>query len=74
MWGESIWGGSGDARRVGRRDCRTCKAVTRRNVSILITWEELSGDTNSCPTSSSAYLLVHLPAWQQAFGGADLSW
>ena len=62
MWGESTWGGSGDARRVGRRDCRTRKAITRRTVSILITWKALSGETNSRPTSNSAYLMVHLPA------------
>lgn len=35
MWGESISGGRGEARRVGRRDCRMRRAVARRDRSVL---------------------------------------
>lgn len=31
MWGESISGGRGEARRVGRRDCSMRRAVTSRD-------------------------------------------
>lgn len=60
MWGESISGGRGEARRVGRRDCSTRKAVARKKIRMLTAWEEVLGETYSCPASKSARPVMHL--------------
>ena len=59
MWGESISGGRGEARRLGRRDCSTRKAVAR-NVSSWTACLQVPSKTYSCPASMSARLVVHL--------------
>lgn len=77
MWGESISGGRGEARSVGRRDCRMRRAVARRKwVSTLSPSKAVPSETYSCPASRSARLGVHLQIWPQvvrAHDGADLS-
>lgn len=74
MWGESISGGRGEARRVGRRDCNTRNAVVRSNVSNGTAQKEVLSEKYSCPASKSARLVVRLQTCHQIVEGADLSW
>lgn len=74
IWGESISGGRGEARRVGRRDCSTRNAVAKSNVSSRTTQKEVLSEKYSCPASKSARLMVRLQTWHQIVEGADLSW
>ena len=74
MWGESISGGRGEARRVGRRDCSTRKARCEEEVSRWTNSVDVASGTYSCPASMSARLVVHLQSGGQIVPGAELSW
>ena len=74
MWGESISGGRGEARRLGRRDCSMRNAIASRKLSTWTTLKELPNETYSCPASMSVRLVEHLHIWLQIVDGAELSW
>ena len=64
MWGESISGGRGEARRVGRRDCSMRRAFERRTVSQKFDFSEKRAQRD-----------VLLPSFKvRSSGGASSGW
>ncbi len=78
MWGESISGGRGEARRVGRWDCRMRRAVAKSEwVSTWFVSRDAPSEAYSCPALKSARLVIYLQFWHEIVrvrDGSELSW